>query len=218
MGTTGASTRRQHDGFEFAGCTLDSDRAALFKDGVDLGLRPQVIDVLHYLVERAGSLVTKEELLASVWGDKAVTDDSLTHCIIEIRKALEDADRRIIRTVPRRGFVFDIPVRRLLSRSSGNQQPPGRARPAHLAALIVLAVAATYALLPTAEPPGGVAATASDFHDYYEQGLFLFQRRAAGDLDSARDYFQKAIELDPDSAKAWAGPVSYTHLRAHETT
>jgi DNA-binding winged helix-turn-helix (wHTH) protein len=111
MGTTGASTRRQHDGFEFAGFTLDLDRAALFKDSVDLGLRPQVIDVLRYLVERSGSLVTKEELLASIWGDKAVTDDSLTHCIIEIRKALEDADRRIIRTVPRRGFVCVVSSR-----------------------------------------------------------------------------------------------------------
>ncbi len=205
MGNTGASAQWQHDGFEFAGFTLDLDRAALFKDGVDLGLRPQVIDVLCYLVERSGSLVTKEELLASIWGDKAVTDDSLTHCIIEIRKALEDADRRIIRTVPRRGFVFDIPVRRLVSRSSGNLQPPGRVRPAHLAALIVLAVAATHALLPTDDKPGEVAATASGFHDYYEQALFLFQRRAVGDLDIARDYFQKAIELDPDSAKAWAG-------------
>ena len=205
MGITGASARQQHDGFEFAGFTLDLDRAALLKDGVDLGLRPQVIDVLCYLAERAGSLVTKEELLASIWGDKAVTDDSLTHCIIEIRKALDDADRRIIRTVPRRGCVFDIPVRRLVSRASGKQRSAKRVRPAHLAALIVLAVAVTYALLPTAEQPGGAAATASGFHDYYEQALFLFQRRAAGDLDTARDYFQKAIELEPDSAKAWAG-------------
>lgn len=205
MGITGVSARRQHDGFEFAGFMLDLDRAALFEDGVDLGLRPQVIDVLCHLVERSGSLVTKEELLASIWGDKAVTDDSLTHCIIDIRKALRDKDRRIIRTVPRRGFVFDIPVRRLVSPSSGEQQPRGRVRPAHLAALIVLAVAATYVLLPADDKPGGVAATAAGFHDHYEQALFLFQRRAAGDLDTARDYFQKAIELDPDSAKAWAG-------------
>ncbi|RZV35818.1 MAG: hypothetical protein EX272_09805, partial [Chromatiales bacterium] len=153
MGITGATARQQHDGFEFAGFTLDLDRAALLKDGADLGLRPQVIDVLCYLVERAGSLVTKEELLASIWGDKAVTDDSLTHCIIEIRKALDDVDRRIVRTVPRRGFVFDIPVRRLVSRASGKQRFAKRVRPAHLAALIVLAVAATYALLPTDEQP-----------------------------------------------------------------
>lgn len=205
MGPKGDSIAQQHHGFEFVGYTLDLDRAALIKDGVDQNLRPQVFDVLRYLVERSGSLVSKEELLTEIWGDKAVTDDSLTHCVIEIRKALHDTDRSIIRTVPRRGFVFDIPVRRHVPRQLAGSRRRLRPGPAYLIVVAVLAVAATYVLLPLVGNSDRDFETTNDVTDYYAQAQFLFQRRATGDLDAARDYFQKAIELDAQSAAAWAG-------------
>src|SRR5262249_3454917 len=63
-------------------------------------------EVLSYLVERAGRLVGKDELVQAVWRDVAVTDNSLSQCLVEIRRALGDDSQQIIRTVARRGYVF----------------------------------------------------------------------------------------------------------------
>ncbi|MGE4094434.1 MAG: tetratricopeptide repeat protein [Candidatus Binatia bacterium] len=64
--------------------------------------------VLRYLAERAGQVVTKEELFAAVWPDAVVSDAALTTCIQEVRQALRDNARqpRFIETVHRRGFRF----------------------------------------------------------------------------------------------------------------
>jgi len=89
---------------------LDIDRGALLKDGADVPLRPKCFKVLSYLVEHHGLLVTKDEVLGAVWPDIVVTEDSLTQCLIQIRKVLGDTSRDMIRTVPRRGYLFDVPV------------------------------------------------------------------------------------------------------------
>ncbi|MCZ6676359.1 MAG: winged helix-turn-helix domain-containing protein, partial [Candidatus Poribacteria bacterium] len=96
--------------YTFGVFTLDTGRGALLKDGVEIKLRPQSFEILRVLVSRSGILVTREELQSAVWGHKVVTDDSLAHCIIDIRKALGDSGRKIIRTVPRRGYIFDEQV------------------------------------------------------------------------------------------------------------
>lgn len=72
--------------------------------GMSLTLRPQTLAVLACLARRAGELVSKEELMRSVWPDVVVTDDSLVQCIAELRKALGDAAHRVIRTEPKRGY------------------------------------------------------------------------------------------------------------------
>src|SRR5262249_52621592 len=71
-----------------------------------IDLRPKSFDVLRYLLENAGRLVSKAELVKTIWPDIFVEDDALTHCVSEVRKALGDHDRRIIKTVPRRGYLF----------------------------------------------------------------------------------------------------------------
>ena len=100
----------KHRTWKFGDFTLDVDRGSLMRDGVDVKLRPQSFAVLSYLIRHHGVLVTKQELLDDIWGKKAVTDDSLTHCLIDIRKALGDDNHQLIRTVPRRGFIFEISV------------------------------------------------------------------------------------------------------------
>ena len=54
------------------------------------GLTPREMEVLRLLAENAGRLVTKDEIISEVWDDVAVTEDSLTQCITDIRKALGD--------------------------------------------------------------------------------------------------------------------------------
>ncbi len=72
-------------------------------------LRPQCFAVLRHLIENADRLVTKDALMAAVWPDTAVTDDSLVQCIHEIRRALGDEDHAVLKTVPKRGYRLVLP-------------------------------------------------------------------------------------------------------------
>jgi DNA-binding winged helix-turn-helix (wHTH) protein/predicted ATPase len=79
-----------------------------------LDLMPKAFAVLRHLVEHAGRLVTKQELLAAVWSDTAVSEAALSSCIRDLRRALGDSPQtpRYIETVHRRGFRFIGPVAR----------------------------------------------------------------------------------------------------------
>ncbi len=67
---------------------------------------PRSIQVLALLAERAGEVVSREELLEAVWGETFVTEEVLTHAIWDLRRALRDDSKkpRFIQTVPRRGY------------------------------------------------------------------------------------------------------------------
>jgi DNA-binding winged helix-turn-helix (wHTH) protein len=90
---------------------LDHTRGCVRVDGCDVELRPKAFDLLCYLAENAGRLVSKQELHDAVWGRVAVSDDALVQCIRELRLKLGDDDRSLIRTVARRGYLLDA-VRR----------------------------------------------------------------------------------------------------------
>ena len=78
-------------------------------DGRAIALRPQSFAVLRHLIANPNRLVGKDELMQAVWGEVAVTDDSLVQCIHEIRRALDDDGRGLLRTVPRRGYRLVLP-------------------------------------------------------------------------------------------------------------
>ena len=96
--------------FCFGKFILDLRRGCLRADDREVELRPKSFEVLRYLVENAGRLVPKDEIIEAVWPNVTVTDESLTRCVSDIRLALEDADQSVIRTVTRRGYVFEAPV------------------------------------------------------------------------------------------------------------
>jgi adenylate cyclase len=72
-------------------------------------LRRKSFDVLRYLADNPGRVVTREEMLAAVWLDVTVGEEALTKCISEVRQALGDGGQSVIRTVPRRGYLVDRP-------------------------------------------------------------------------------------------------------------
>jgi len=94
----------------FAEFTLDLRRGCLQRDQEKIKLRPKSFEVLKYLIENNGRLISKDELIHAVWVDTAVTDDSLVQCLKDIRHALRDEAQQIIKTVPRRGYIFDREV------------------------------------------------------------------------------------------------------------
>ena len=76
--------------------------------GAQAGLRPKTAQVLRYLAERGGQVVSRDELIEAVWPGVFVTENGLTQCVAEIRRAL-GPDQALLRTLPRRGYVLDIP-------------------------------------------------------------------------------------------------------------
>ena len=122
-----------HTKYAFNGLILDPGNAKILRGGQEIRLRRQSFDVLAFLVQRQGQLVTKDELHREIWGEAVVTNDSMTHCIIDIRKAIGDVNKDLIQTVPRRGYVVRMPVEviepgeqideRLLAHAAANSTP-----------------------------------------------------------------------------------------------
>jgi len=89
------------------GFVIDLAREELRTDaGERQDLRPRSFAVLRLLAINAGRLVTKDEIMDKVWDDAVVTEDSLIQCIADIRRAIGDDARCVIRTVPRRGYLL----------------------------------------------------------------------------------------------------------------
>ena len=108
--------------YRFEGFTLDLAKGCLYHESEQVKLRPKSFEALRYILERSGRLVSKDELTSAIWPDSFVSDNSLAQCFLEIRKAVQDDDQRIIKTVSRRGYIFSVPVERVLAHSL-----PGRA-------------------------------------------------------------------------------------------
>src|SRR5437868_210906 len=86
---------------------IDYPSACLRRAGLPLQLRPKSFDVLAYLSRNRGRLVSKAELIDHVWGHVAVTENSLVQCIKDIRQVLNGNSQVEIKTVPKRGYVFE---------------------------------------------------------------------------------------------------------------
>jgi adenylate cyclase len=87
---------------------LDLDRLALIGPDGEIAVRPKSFEVLRHLLQNPGRIVTKDEISQAVWAGVTVGDESLAQCISEIRRALSDANQRLVKTVPRRGYMLDV--------------------------------------------------------------------------------------------------------------
>lgn len=96
----------------FGAFSLDTQARTLKCRHGEVPLRPKSFDVLRILCENPGRIVTKEELFAAVWPDVTVSDESLTRCVSDIRKALDDKDQVIVKTIPGRGYALASSVDR----------------------------------------------------------------------------------------------------------
>jgi len=95
----------------FSGFELDSERAELRRsDGQTIKLRPKTLEILRLLAGHAGHVLSKQELMEAAWPNVHVGEDSLFQCIREIRAALGDDKRQIVRLVSGRGYLFEAQV------------------------------------------------------------------------------------------------------------
>lgn len=99
--------------YRFDRFCLDLGRGTLRREeGPELTLRPKAFALLRHLLDHPGLLQGRPALLEALWPGLAVTDDSLTQCVSDIRHALGDRAAAVLRTVPRRGYVLTAEVRR----------------------------------------------------------------------------------------------------------
>ena len=112
--------------FFFTDHVLDTERRELRRGAASIAVEPQVFDLLVYLVQNCDRVVSKDDLIASVWGGRIVSDSTLTSRINAARKAVGDSGeaQALIRTSPRKGIRFVGAVR----------GQPDRAEPALAAA------------------------------------------------------------------------------------
>jgi len=94
----------------FEGFRLDVTRRTLHRNEALVDLRAKCFDLLACLARNAGRVVTKDELISTVWPNVVVTDESITRCVSDIRQALGDGAQRIVKTVPRQGYLLASPV------------------------------------------------------------------------------------------------------------
>jgi Tol biopolymer transport system component/DNA-binding winged helix-turn-helix (wHTH) protein len=158
--------------YRFGDVEFDPRGFRLTRAGQTVDTEPKTLEVLHVLLENRGRLVDKRELLAAVWRDAAVSENSLTRVIAQLRKAIGDEarDARYLETVPTRGYRFlaevdvqpDGEVRPATPRVEPPATPPPRSRRAGIlaagGALLLVALAAGWWLGRNGETPPPAAA------------------------------------------------------------
>lgn len=103
--------------FRFGLFEFDAASLELRREGVLVRLQSQPAQVLAFLIERGDEIVRRDELRKAVWGDETFVDfeGGLNFCISQLRSALQDDSARpvYIRTVPKSGYQFIAPVKRI---------------------------------------------------------------------------------------------------------
>ena len=138
--------------FEFGPFLLDPAKRALLREGVPQSLPPKAFDVLALLVQRRERVVSKEELLSTLWADTFVEEGNLSQQIFVLRRTLNGHSEspEYIATIPRRGYRFTAQV---IERSEVERQAesapkePWRRRSRWLVASLGAAVVLVAALL-----------------------------------------------------------------------
>lgn len=94
--------------YRFTGYSLDIDRQELRRGAELVDVEPQVLDLLRYLIENRERVVSKDDLIASVWNGRIVSESTLTSRITTARQAIGDSgeDQKLIRTIARKGLRF----------------------------------------------------------------------------------------------------------------
>ena len=114
-------------GYRFGPFLVDRAGYRVLRDGRQLDLTPKLIDLLLLLLDHAGELVTKEELMDALWRDANVTENALAQAVSDLRDALGDepSSPTYIKTVSRRGYRFVATVAALPEPAAPREPAPG---------------------------------------------------------------------------------------------
>jgi len=178
--------------YRFDDFLADPERWRLSRGGEEIHLEPLVLELLIYLIAHRGRLVSRQELMDTVWGDTVISESALTKAVARLRKALDDdsATHRYLETVHSRGYRFVAEVEET-GRTDGPDSPSRKTHArtgrrsllAGAAAIVALIVLAAFWLrAPQLETPQGKVIrslavmplqnlTGDPDQDYYVDGL-----------------------------------------------
>jgi DNA-binding winged helix-turn-helix (wHTH) protein/pimeloyl-ACP methyl ester carboxylesterase len=112
----------------FENYALDIDRRELRRGAEVVAVEPQVFDILAYLVSHRERIISNNDLIASVWSGRIVSESTLSSRIATVRHAIGDSgERRLIRTIPRKGYRFIAQVRESSEAGGGPDATPKNA-------------------------------------------------------------------------------------------
>lgn len=195
---------------------LDLNTHELHRSGIAVRLQPQPARLLALLVERAGELVTRDEIRHTVWGADTFVDfeQSVNFCIRQIRTALHDsADKPCyVETLPRRGYRFIAPIQHCVD-DAGTSRALGAAAPSRsrtwqrlgVASLVVVGGMATASVVLQHSRLSEQSAAASRADKEVQLGRFFLDKVSARDAQTAIEHFEAATREDARSAAAYAG-------------
>jgi DNA-binding winged helix-turn-helix (wHTH) protein len=113
--------------YSFEDFALDTDTRELRRSGELLSVEPKVFDLLAHLIANRERVVSKDDLIASVWHGRIVSESALTTCLNAARTALGDngETQRLIRTLPRKGlrFVGEVREQKAAGTAAANVAP-----------------------------------------------------------------------------------------------
>jgi adenylate cyclase len=145
----------------FEDYALDTQRRELRRGDAPVAIEPKVFDLLAYVIENRERVVSRDDLIAHVWGGRVVSEAALARCINGARSAIGDSGeaQRLIRTLPRKGLRFVGGVRE-------EQAPPGStARTERTAPTLALPDRASIAVMPLDNLSGDKG------QDYFSDGI-----------------------------------------------
>lgn len=203
--------------YKMGNWVLSAHSNQLSKEGHSVELEYRLTNLLVFLLENKERVLTKDEILKSVWPKKVVNDDSVAVAISQLRKALDDNPRTptYIKTIPGVGYQFiyqEQPVPAPLSLDSNNEMPANtRFRKRHLIALaigllcLVLLVIGGYFNSSTStriSEADEVPSISLQDTDLWRQVKNLSPSNNPDDLRAAVKLLRQIIEKNP--ANAWA--------------
>jgi DNA-binding winged helix-turn-helix (wHTH) protein/Tfp pilus assembly protein PilF len=210
---------------------LDADRLVLSRAGEPLALGPRVVATLAALVERAGEVTTKDEILDAVWSGEDVGESNVAQSVYTLRKVLrEHGLGDAIATVQRRGYRFTAPVEQLKKTLVAEVAVPqaGAGTASHWAASRWLTAALSVALVFLAAVPAARAVPhapplSARGAELYHLGRYYWNLRTAAGLAKSTTLFAAVVASDPRSPLGYTGladadlmTVDYRHEVAHD--
>ena len=134
--------------YRFDDFIADPETWRLSRGGQEIHLEPVVLKLLVYLIANRGRLVTRQELMDTVWGDTVISESALTKAVARLRKALDDdsAAPRYLETVRSQGYRFVATVEEI-ERPDQPDRPPGKTRAASVRRALFAGAAAIVTLI-----------------------------------------------------------------------